>query len=243
MLLNKISATENELVANASKKYGKYYEYAQFAIDFLHTFIKNTSYDGVFFLMFFATAEKHIILGALSGIRLHHAQATFNFRFALEAGAWAAYALAYPDPKYFAVTEAGGTLEPTPKLKAKMYKWLEEKYPAGNESLHRFKKSINKLSTHANIVDAERNFGEFGREKISTLLFDKSEEHHIKTDLWTAGNIAMGLLDIFYGVNKDYPQLVLQDDFLVKMKKLEEDNNALKTEMMNHPRLKRYANK
>ncbi len=243
MLLNEISVDENELVANAAQEHGKYFQHAQYAIDFLHAFIKSTSYEGAFFLMFLAAIEKHIILGALSGVRMHHVQANFNFRYATEAGAWAAYALAFPDPKHFALPKEDGTLEPTKELKVKMYKWLDEKYPAGSASLKRFKGGTNKLSAHANIVDAHRNFGELGRERITTSFFDTDEEHHIKTDLWAAANLAMGLLDLFYGVNRDYPQLILQDDFLIKMNKLRDDNNTLKAEMMNHPRLKRYANK
>lgn len=232
MLLSEISTTEDELVESASEDYGEYYEHAQFAIDFLHTFIKSTSYEGSFFLMFLASAEKHVILGALSGVRLHHVQANFNFRYAVEASSWAAYALAHPDPKYFALFGEDGGLEPTEKLKMGMYKWLNEKYPDGSASLKRFKDSTNKLSTHANIVDAHRNFGDFNREKISSSFFDKEEDHHIKTDLWAVANLAMGMLDIFYGVNRDYPQLILADDFMSKMKKLKEDNNRLKVEMM-----------
>lgn len=241
MLLNEISATEDGFVASAAQEHGKYFEHAQYAIDFLHTFIKSTSYEGAFFLMFFAVVEKHIILGALSGVRMHHVQANFNFRYATEAGAWAAYALAHHDPSFFAAPEDDGTVEPTKDLKIKMYDWLDEKYPLGSASLKRFKESTNKLSTHANIVDAHRNFADFGREKISTTFFDRNEEHLIKTDLWSAANLAMGLLDLFYGVNRDYPQLVLQDDFLSRMRKLQNDNDTLKAEMMNHSRLKRYA--
>lgn len=241
MLLHEILATENELVAKAINEHNKYFEHAQYAIDFLHTFIKSTSYEGVFFLMFFATVEKHIILATLSGVRMHHVQANFNLRYATEAGAWASYALAHPDPALYASSEEDGTLEPTKTLKMKMYKWLDEKYPDGSASVKRFKEATNKLSSHANIVDAHRNFGDFGREKISTSFFDQNEEHHIKTDLWASANLAMGLLDLFYGVNKDHPQLVLQDDFLAKMNKLRDDNNALKEEMMSHPRLKSFS--
>lgn len=241
--LKEVSEAENQFVAEAKKEYGKYFDHAQYAIDFLGTFIKSTSYEGAFFLMFFSSVEKHVVLGALSGIRMHHVQATFDFRYATEAGCWAAYALAYPDPDKFAEKRDDGTIEPTKKLKEKMYKWLEEKYPSGNDSVKRFKGSLNKLSTHANIVDAHRNFGEFEKEKISTSFFDNPEEHHVKTDLWTAANLSMGLLDLFYGVNKNHSQLVLEDDFLKRMDVLRQTNNELKAEMMNHPRLSRFSKK
>lgn len=244
MKLTDISTSENEFVAEAQQEYGKYFEHAQFAIDLMADgFMKSTSYEGAFFLMFFSTAQKHIILGALSGIRLHHVQANFDFRYAAEAGAWAAYALAHPKQENFALLEEDDTLEPTKELKAQMYQWLDEKYPAGSASLKRYKESTNKLSTHANIVDAHRNFGEMTREKITISFFDKPEEHHIKTDLWAAANLVMGLLDLFYGVNRDYPQLVLQDDFLANIKKLQENDAALKAEMMQHPKLKRFEAK
>ncbi len=191
--------------------------------------------------MFFASVEKHIILGALSSVRLHHVQATLDYRYATEAGCWAAYALAYPDPKKFADRKDDGSLEPTKKLKAEMYGWIETNYPAGNESIKRFKDSINALSTHANIVDAHRQFGEFEKEKIGIEFFDKQEHHHVITDLWTAANLTMGLLDLFYGVNKDHVQLVFQDDFLERIAKLKKENDEIKAEMMNHPRLKIHA--
>lgn len=241
MNLLEISEDENHFVREAPADYDKYFQHTQFAVDFLHTFVKSASYESAFFFMFFASAEKHIILGALSGIRLHHIQANFNFRYATEAGAWAAYAMAHIDTAEFAVTEENGMLEPTKELKTKMYRWLKEKYPAGNSSLKRFKESTNRLSTHANIVDAHRNFGEVSQEKITTSFFDKYEEHHVKTDLWTAANLSMGLLDLFYGVNKDYPMLVFKEDFLAQMKRLKQENELLKAEMLNHPRLKRYA--
>jgi len=242
MLLREISNTENELVRDALQEYERYYEHAQFAINLLHSFVKSSSYNGYFFFTFFASVEKHIILGALSGIRSHHVQANLDFRYAAEAGAWAAYALAHHDAKYFAVLEENGMLEPTQQLKGEMYKWLSEKYPEGSASLKKFKDSTNKLSAHANIVDAHRNFGDLSQEKILTSFFDKKEDHHIKTDLWAAANLSMGLLDLFYGVNKDYPQLILQDDFLPNMRKLQSDNRSLKAEMLDHPRFKLLSN-
>lgn len=240
-LLKGISEAEHEFVADAQKEYGKYYDHTQYAVDFFHNFIKSTSYEGAFFAMFWAAAEKHIVLGALSGIRLHHVQANFDFRYATESGAWAAFALAHPDPDKFAEKRDDGTTEPTKELKGQMYKWLEEKYPSGNESMRKFKGSLNSLSTHANIVDAHRNFDALERDKVSTTFFDTPEEHHVKTDLWTAANLSMGLMDLFYGVNKDHPQLVFQDDFLARMKVLKEMNDALKVEMRAHPRLKQFA--
>ena len=241
MKLQDISDTENQLVKDAPNEYGEYYAHAQFAIDLFHTAIKDSSYEAVFFSMFLATAEKHIVIAALSGIRHHHVQANLDLRYAVESGCWAAYALAHPDPALYAEMKDDETMEPTKALKGKMYQWLEEKYPAGSESLKRFKEGTNKLSTHANIVDAHRNFNEMKRHNISTSFFDTSEEHHIKTDLWAVANLSMGLLDIFYGVNKDFPRFAWRNDFLSHMRILKNENARLKAEMMEHPRLKPHA--
>lgn len=232
MLLNDISATEHELVKEAKQQYGEYFDHAQYAVDFLHNSIKSTKHEGVFFLMFFAMVEKHIALAAISAVRLHHVQANFNLRYATEAGSWAAYALANPDPSLYALVTEDNALEPTNVLKMKMYTWLETQYPAGSDSLKRFKGSTNRTSTHANIVEAHRNFSGFEREKISTSFFDESTHNHIKTDLWASANLSMGLLDLFYGVNRDYPHLILHDDFLSRMNVLRDNDKRLKEEML-----------
>jgi hypothetical protein len=240
MKLEAIADVENQFVAGAAEEFGEYYAHAQFAIDLLHSWLKSASYEAVFFTMFFSLVEKHIILGALSAIRLHHVQANFDFRYATEAAAWAAFALANPDPALFGEQKEQG-FDPTDKAKKNMHAWLEANYPAGNESLKRFKGAMNELSTHANIVDAHRNFSGMTREKMNTSFFDELHDHHVKTDLWTTANLAMGALDLFYGVNRDYPVLVLQDDFLSRMDTLRRRDTELKDEMKKNPNFARFS--
>lgn len=241
MKIEDISKTEDCLVVEAGKIYGDYFEHAQFAVNFLSSFVKSVKPEAVFFTLFLAQIEKHIMLGFLSAVRLHHVQCNFDFRYALEAGAWASFAMANYEKENFAESNDDETIKTTQTCKEKMYKWIETNYSLGNESIKRVRGSLNMLSAHANIIDAYRNFSSFTEKGIGTLIFDEPEEHYIKTDLWTIGNLVMGLLDLFYGVNKDYKVLELQDNFLVEMQKLKENNNKLKVEMMNHPRLKRYA--
>lgn len=243
MKIEDISKTENQMIIEAVEQYGKYFVHAQFAVNFMDSFLSNVSSKAAFFMLFFSQIKKHIILAFLSAIRLHHVQATFDFRYATEAGAWAAFAMAHYKPEEFAESKNNGTLDSTENHRKRMYSWLEKNYPSGNKSVKRFKGTLNKLSTHANIVDAYRNFNGITQESVNISLFDKSEEHHVKTDLWTVGNLVMGLLDLFYGVNRDYKVLGFQNDFLSQMAKLKTENDFLKTEMMSHPRLKRYAKK
>ncbi len=58
------------------------------------------------------------------------------------------------------------------------------------------------------------------------------------TDLWMIGNVAMGLMDLFYGVNKGRDVIKFIDEFIPRLKDLEKQNNKLKAEMMRSPRFK-----
>jgi hypothetical protein len=113
-----------------------------------------------------------------------------------------------------------------------MYQWLDKNYPDGSASLKRYKDQTNALSSHANIVDAQRTFSGLVAGKFRTQFFDNSEDRHIKTDLWAVANLVMGALDLFYGVNQNFDIFEFSDDFLVKMKILSAENEQLKNKML-----------
>lgn len=106
--------------------------------------------------------------------------------------------------------------------------------------MKRYKGQTNALSSHANIVDARRTFSGLVNGQFKTQFFDSSEDRHIKTDLWAVANLVMGSLDLFYGVNKDFNIFKFSDDFLGKMKILEEGNYRLKNIMLSDPNLAKY---
>ena len=146
MKIEEVSKIENQLVSEAPALYGEYFSHAQIGVDFMDSFIKNLKPEAAFFMVFFSQVKKHIILALLSAVRLHHVQANFDFRYATEAGSWAAFAMAHQKTENFADSRDDEIIEPTEDHKKRMYKWLEENYPIGNESIKRFKGSINKLS-------------------------------------------------------------------------------------------------
>ena len=102
------------------------------------------------------------------------------------------------------------------------------------------KNAINSSTAHSNIIYAHNNFrfdGEKG--KFVTPFFDIEDDYLIKGNLWQIGNIALGIMDLFYGVNKKLGVIKFIDDFIPRLKALEVENHRLKEEMMNTDRFKK----
>jgi len=238
-----ISKSENELVQNAKTMNEPFYLHAQYGVDFVHSFLKKVDPNSFYFLLFLSSLQKHIVLAFLSAVRFHHIQTNFDLRFASESSAWAAFAIGNNDPEKdkekFAIKDESGILNPNDDLKKKMYQWLNEKYREGSVSLKRYKDQTNALSSHANIVDAQRTFSGLSNGQFKTQFFDNSEDRHIKTDLWAVANLVIGSLDLFYGVNKDFNIFEPSDDFFERIKILKIENDRLKNIMLSDPHLKK----
>lgn len=93
---------------------------------------------------------------------------------------------------------------------------------------------------HANLVYTHNNF-RFNEDdgSFDAPFFDVEDEHFVKTDLWMIGNIAVGLLDVFYGVNQGRNVMKFVDDFLPRFEKIARDNKALHAEMTATERYKK----
>ena len=93
---------------------------------------------------------------------------------------------------------------------------------------------ISGAGAHSNITYAFQNFEMKPIEDpgFRTTFFDPENDYWIKTDLWFVANTAMGLLDLFYGVNQKYKVFKFIDDFGPRFKTLVDQNNRLKAEMM-----------
>jgi hypothetical protein len=237
-----IVAKEKEMFEEAHQKYGEYFENALNFNSLLQNLITSVAPEAWIFVMFLSQVRKHHTLALLSTARLHHIQAMMNLRQVLEAGANAAYGIANPNDKDFAAADENGILDFSQELTNKRYKWLGEKYPAGSSAIKNLKKSFNSASTHSNIAYAHLNFSAKGLKTngFETPYFDIEDDYHVKTDYWLLGNVALGLMDLFFGVNKDYPILVFAEDFVIRLHKLESDNLRLKGELMKNERYLKY---
>ncbi len=235
-----IIESEQEMVLAGTDRYGDYFINAYEFNGLFQKFIKSVDPDRFIFAMFLAQIRKHHTLALFSALRLHHVQAMMDLRQTLEAGSCAAFAIANPAREGFANLDENGLLDASKDLTNKRYKWLEENFAKGSEAIKNMKRSINESTAHSNIIYAHNNFsfdGEGGR--FVTPFFDIEDDYLVKTDLWQIGNIAMGLMDLFYGVNKKLNVIKFVDDFVPQLKKLEIDNHKLKSEMMATKRYKR----
>lgn len=239
-----IIESERAMALDAENRYGEFFGNATAFIGLFSSFLKSINRNRYIFAMFLAQVQKHYTLAILSAVRLHHTQALMDLRQVLEAGACAAYAIANIDPADFADVDNQGFLNPSQDLTRKRYKWLDDKFPTGSQGIKDMKDAINASASHANIVSAHYNFKIAENwERFDTSFFDVEDDYFVKTDLWQSANIALGLIDLFYGVASEYEGIVFADDFHARFEELVAINMKLKEEMMETERYKKAAEK
>lgn len=235
--IGEIIETEKQLFLNAADHYGEYFKNAFEFNCLLQDFLKSADPDRWIFAMFLGQVRKHHLLAIFSAVRLHHVQAMLDLRQVLEAGSCAAYAIANPGQDGFADFAENGLVDASKELTNKRYAWLETNYKAGSDAIKNMKGLINSSTAHSNIVYAQKNFRfDDQSRRFVTPFFDFEDEYHVKCDLWQMANIAMGLMDLFFGINKSIGVIKFVDDFIPRLKALEAENLRLKTEMMSSQR-------
>lgn len=234
-----IIESEHQMVLNGYERFGEYFINASEYNNLLQHFIQSVDLRRLIFSLFLGQIRKHHLLAIFSAVRLHRVQTMMNLRQVLEAGTLASYAIAYPDCSEFVDMDENGTADIPQKLTKKAYKWLEKNYKNGSDTIKKMKDAINSYDAHSNIICAHNNsrFTE-EQEEVVSPFFDFEDDYFVKTDLWQIANIAMGLMDLLYGVNKDLGVIKFADDFLSRFKALKTENNCLKTEMMSTERYK-----
>lgn len=234
-----IIESEKQMFSHGAERFGDYFINASEFNSLLQHFIKSVDPDRFIFAMFLAQVRKHHLLALFSSVRLHHIQAMMDLRQVLEAGSCAAYAIANPAKEGFTDIDEDGILDPSKELTKKRYDWLETNFKKGSDAIKNMKGTINNSTAHSNIIYAQNNFrfdGEQGR--FVTPFFDIEDDYLVKTDLWQIGNVAMGLMDLLYGVNEKLDVIKFVDGFVPRLKTLEAENHRLKVEMMNTERYK-----
>jgi hypothetical protein len=213
-----IIESERLMVLTAPERFGAFYENALATSNLLQHGITGVPLNRSFFAMLGSQIKIHHTLALFSFVRLHQIQGLMNLRQVLEAAADAAYAIAHEDDiTHFARVDENGILHPSQALKTKRYKWLEAYYKAGSDSIKLLKDSINEYGSHTNIVQAYNNYrAKFDSPEpfYATSFFDNEDAYHVKTDLWRAANIALCVMDLFFGVNRSAkPPLTFVPDF------------------------------
>jgi len=127
-----------------------------------------------------------------------------NVRQVLESGASGAFAIANPEQEHFVDTAARGIRDPSQALTKKRYAWLDKYFDKGSQRIKRTKDQINSSAAHASIVNADSVFrvADSG-DQINAPFFDIENEYFVKTDLCLIAGVAICLMDLSYGVNKE----------------------------------------
>ena len=240
--VDEILESEKQMVLQGFDRYGAFYSNAFELANLLGSgMVKSIDPDRFIFAMFFSQVKNHLMLALFSALRLHKAQALMNLRQALEAGACGSYAIANVNQADFADTRDDETLDPPQKLTRKRYDWLETNFPAGSSAIRSMKETLNDIGIHSNIVMAQQNY-EFDTELkfFKTPFFDFEDEFWVKTDLWQTGNVALCIMDLFFGVNQPICVIKFKDDWLAKFQLLSAENTRLRAEMLVHVRMKKF---
>jgi hypothetical protein len=117
-------------------------------------------------------------------------------------------------------------LNSSQKPTANIYKWLDQKYPKRSQSLKGMKDDINASTCHANLVYTDSNFKVVNDEVCRRFSISKTTMSFSR-DLWRIGNIAISLLELFYGVNKSVGSIKSADDLSERFGVLVDQNKAL----------------
>ena len=232
---------EKQMILHGEELYGELFVNAFEFNNLLNNFVRSIRIKGWVFTIFLSQVRKYHTLALFSTVRRHHIQAQMDLRQAIEAGANAAYAIANPQKEKFVVSLPNGTLNAPSSLTKKRYKWLEDNFRVKSDFLVNQKRKINKSVAHQNMIYGflNFNFDEISKKKFNTPFFDKEDKYLIKTNLWFIGNLALGLMDLFYGVNQRNNIITFIDDFTLRLGTLEKENHRLKAIMMEHPRYKK----
>jgi hypothetical protein len=224
--------SEREMALRAEERFGAYYVNAFHFSELLNHFIKSAHPDRMIFALFLSQVRKHHTLALFSTVRLHRIQAMMDLRQTLEAGACAAYATANTEQASFADTDEDGVLNPTQNLAKKRYTWLEQSFGEDSKAIKNLKRIINK-SAHSNIADAHLTFNfDAVNRHFDTPFFDFENDYFVKSDLWLIANVEMGLMRLFFQVNRTLDVIVFADAFKGRLKELSTENGRLRAEMM-----------
>jgi hypothetical protein len=96
------------------------------------------------------------------------------------------------------------------------------------------KNAINRYGSHASVVQTMHNFqAQFGAAipHFGTSFFDAEDPFRVKTDLWRSADIALAVLDLLYGVNRDFEVLTFAGDYESLFHDLARQHEALGEEM------------
>jgi hypothetical protein len=248
--LEEIIDSEQAMLLNAPQRYGQHYKHARSTTIYLTLCIESIELDRAeMFGRLFSLMKKHHTLSVFSALRLHKVQAMMNLRQVIEAGAATAFAIANPETHHFVDVDAFGIMDPSQKLTGKRYKWLDGNYPVQSAWIANTKDRINSSAAHANIISGDRTFRMADDQSAASApFFDVEDEYFVKTDLWLISNVAITLMDLFFGVAGDVARagrsvIDFRPDFQHTVHGLAAESNAILAELQASERFQKAMQK
>jgi len=234
-----VSKTEHGCIVDAEKKFGELYKNCENLLNLLWNFIEKIEIEANVFASFLSQVRKFAFLALLSALRQHNTQALMNVRQMLEAGVLAAYSFKERDTNAYYYKDKYGVGHEKKGIKGKAYEWLEKNYKKHSDTVKGQKKIINNMWAHPSILTAHLNCNvEDGC--FSNFIFDKKDEMATKNALWLIGNSCFLFLDLYATLIVNFKLGKLSNDFHIKMKQLGQENQLLKDELMQNPRIKKW---
>ena len=226
-----IAKRENELLLEAEEKYGEYFSHILDCCSLLINFIKRIKGSSAYFSMFLNQFKKHLLLAILSITRRHDIQSMLDFRYAIESGCCAGYALNHDKEENFVKKKQDGSICVPDDFRKKVFDWMNLKDSKFSNFVKKTRKEyIDQVFSHANSICAFNNFS-FSRKGEMTMyhfsFLDQEESGLIEGRLLMFANVTIGFMKFFLKLNKEFKIMDFCDDFSEKIVSLEKKNTDL----------------
>ena len=230
-----IIESERLMVLSAPERFGYFHDNAMGTSYLLGHGIVGMPHHRSLVARWCSQLKKYHLLAIFSIVRLHQVQGLMNLRQVLEAAVDAAFAVAHlDDVKDYGYADKHGAIMTPQSFKKRRYAWLAANYKDGSDNLQAKKDAINRYGSHASVVQTMHNFrAQFSAATphFGTSFFDAEDAFHVKTDLWRSADIGLAVLDLLYGVNRDFGVLTYADDYLTLFNELSRQHDALGEEI------------
>lgn len=229
--------SESQMMEDAKRRYGEFFDNSFDFIILLQDFIADAKLGSWIFIIMLSHVRKHAVLAFFSIIRRHQIQGFMDLRQVLEGLSIACYALGHTDLEQLAKIDDDHVIQEI--IKGQHYSWLVTNYPEASKVIKTAKDQVNATCSHANLTYAVQDF-KLTEKSFEFSFFDRDDADLIKGNLWFVGYVCMHVMDIIFRVNKDHKLLNFLVDYPNRLKALEIKLNELKDEMLKKNRFSQY---
>lgn len=202
--IHDLTGAEARMIHIAEYEYGDYFKVANSIVMFLWKFSGKIDPDFWIFTAFLSQVQKSALLALMSAVRQHDIQTSMMMRYTLESATLAVYSTHEKNEDCYHEIKEDGTVSPNDALR-KAYKWMEKAYPEYNEIVKFQKATLNKHSTHGNILPSVFNVDFHEEGKVRFNFFDTTTKDLTNFKIWCIADICFKFLNVIGYINKEQP--------------------------------------